>query len=243
VPGRTCAARHRRVRFPQAAACQENVAGPIEIPEHLLSRQTIDDTLHEALDVKGLESLLRRIEAGEVVVHRRDTTEASVLAHENICARPYAFLDDEEAQNRRTNAVRLRRGLAVDFASIEALDTAAIDQVHAKIAPSPDSADDLHDLLSSGGRAPDRRRLARAVVGAGEPGARPRPGRAVVRHRVDRPGPPRPLAGGYEAVRRTLWGHLELSGIHHRGAPRSCSAASAAMGAGVARRASVASFP
>src|SRR6266542_2345683 len=40
--------------FPQAAACQENATGPIEIPDHVLVRQTIYDTLHEALDVDGL---------------------------------------------------------------------------------------------------------------------------------------------------------------------------------------------
>ncbi|HYX44587.1 MAG TPA: DEAD/DEAH box helicase, partial [Acidimicrobiales bacterium] len=135
--------------FPQAAACQENATGPIEIPDHLLVRQTVDDTLHEALDVDGVEQLLRGIEAGEVEVHCRDTTEPSVLAHEIITARPYAFLDDKEAQNRRTNAVVLRRGLAVDLASIGALDPAAIDQVHDEIVPAPATGDDLHDLLSS----------------------------------------------------------------------------------------------
>ena len=46
---------------------------------------------------------------------------------------PYAFLDDEEFQNRRTNAVTLRRGLAVDLASIGALEPAAIEQVHGEI--------------------------------------------------------------------------------------------------------------
>jgi ATP-dependent Lhr-like helicase len=135
--------------FPAAAACQDNVTGPIHIPDHLLVRQTIDDTLHEALDVDGLRSLLERVEAGDIRVHCRDTTEPSVLAHEIVTARPYAFLDDEELQNRRTNAVRLRRGLAVDLSSIGALDQAAIDQVHVEILPAPTTADDLHDLLSS----------------------------------------------------------------------------------------------
>src|SRR4029450_13771566 len=50
--------------FPQAAACQENVTGPIEIPDHLLVRQTRDDTLPEALDADGLKALLERIEGG-----------------------------------------------------------------------------------------------------------------------------------------------------------------------------------
>ncbi|HEX9467000.1 MAG TPA: hypothetical protein VGA11_01195, partial [Acidimicrobiia bacterium] len=135
--------------FPQAAACQENATGPIEIPDHVLVRQTIADTLHEALDVDGVRALLQGIESDEIVVHCRETTEPSVLAHEILTARPYAFLDDEELQNRRTNAVTLRRGLAVDLASIGSLDPAAIDQVASEIAPEPTTADDLHDLLSS----------------------------------------------------------------------------------------------
>ena len=88
----------------------------------MLVRQTINDTLHEALDVDGLRALLERIEDGDVTVHFVETTEPSVLAHEILTARPYAFLDDEEFQNRRTNAVTLRRGLAVDLASIGALE-------------------------------------------------------------------------------------------------------------------------
>ena len=135
--------------FPQAAACQENVTGPVEIPGHVLVRQTVDDTLHEALDIGGLAALLERIESGEVRVHCADTTEASVLSHEIVTARPYAFLDDEEFQNRRTNAVRLRRGLSVDLASIGALDPNAVEQVHGEIVPEPASADDLHDLVAS----------------------------------------------------------------------------------------------
>ncbi|MGH8918554.1 MAG: Lhr family ATP-dependent helicase, partial [Actinomycetes bacterium] len=123
--------------------------GPIEIPDQLLVRQTMDDTLHEALDVDGVRHLVEGIETGRVHVHCRDTTEPSVLAHEIITARPYAFLDDEEFQNRRTNAVQLRRGLAVDLDSIGSLDAAAIDAVHAEVQPAPESADELHDLLSS----------------------------------------------------------------------------------------------
>jgi ATP-dependent Lhr-like helicase len=135
--------------FPQAAACQENVTGPIEIPDHLLVHQTIDDTLHEALDVDGLRNLLASIEAGTTSVHCCDTTEPSVLSHEILTARPYAFLDDEELPNRRTRAVTLRRGLGVDLASIGALDPAAVEQVHGEVTPEPTTADDLHDLLCS----------------------------------------------------------------------------------------------
>src|SRR5437868_3350372 len=103
--------------FPQAAACQDNIVGPIEIPDHVLVRQTIDDTLHEAIDIDGVRGLLERIEAGAVRIHCRDTTEPSVLAHEIITARPYAFLVDEETQNRRTHAVHLLRGVPTAHAT------------------------------------------------------------------------------------------------------------------------------
>jgi len=89
------------------------------------------------------------MESGAVTVHFADTTEPSVLAHEILTGRPYTFLDDEELQNRRTNAVTLRRGLAVDLTSIGALDPEAIALVHGEITPEPVSADDLHDLLAS----------------------------------------------------------------------------------------------
>ncbi|HMC51679.1 MAG TPA: DEAD/DEAH box helicase, partial [Acidimicrobiales bacterium] len=202
--------------FPQAAACQDNQTGPIEIPEHLLVRQTIEDTLHEALDIDGLIALLQRIESGQVRVHCRDTTEPSVLAHEIITARPYAFLDDEEFQNRRTNAVRLRRGLAVDLASIGALDPAAIDQVHAEIVPAPATADDLHDLLSSVvvlRAREDWRGLWSELVGRGR-------GRVIASDGAElwcvteaSDDARLALAGDDSAATSTVRGHLELSGI------------------------------
>jgi ATP-dependent helicase Lhr and Lhr-like helicase len=133
--------------FPGAAACQENVTGPIEIPDHPLVRQTVHDTLTEGLDIDGLTELLDGIETGRVRVHFRDTTEASAFGHEILTAKPYAFLDDAEAVDRRTNAVRLRRGLPVDLGTIGRLDPEAIARVEDEVAPAPRSPDELHDLL------------------------------------------------------------------------------------------------
>jgi len=202
--------------FPQAAACQDNITGPIEIPDHLLVRQTIDDTLHEALDIDGVRDLLERIEAGDVRVHCRDTTEPSVLAHEIITARPYAFLDDEEAQNRRTNAVHLRRGLPTDLATIGALDQDAIDRVHAEITPVLETADDLHDLLSSTvlfRPRPEWWRLWLDLVDRGR-------GQVVASDGVELWTTTEAwfdalaaLAGEHAAVVRALRGHLELMGV------------------------------
>ncbi len=135
--------------FPGAAACQENITGPIEVPDHPIVAQTVHDSLTEPLDADGLIELWRRIGEGEVTVHFRDTTEPSVLAHEILTARPYAFLDDGEAVDRRTNAVPIRRGLPVKPEELGRLLPEAIERVRSETDPVPATADELHDVLSA----------------------------------------------------------------------------------------------
>lgn len=133
--------------FPEAAACQENISGPITVPDHPIVRQTIHDTLTEGMDVDGLIELWRKLDSGEVRFHHVDTTEPSLLGHEILTARPYAFLDDGELPDRRTHAVSLRRGLPLDPSELGALKAEAIAQVQAELTPQPRDADELHDLL------------------------------------------------------------------------------------------------
>ena len=135
--------------FPTLAACQENVApGPLEIPDHPLVRQTLEDCLHEAMDIDGLRDLLDGIEAGRITVITRDTTEPSVLAHEILNGQPFTYLDDEtEAANRRSRQVRIPRGLPVQARDLARLDPGAIERVRDEIRPQPRDADELHDLL------------------------------------------------------------------------------------------------
>jgi ATP-dependent Lhr-like helicase len=134
--------------FPVLAACQENVpAGPMEIPDHPLVRQTLEDCLREAMDVDGLRALLARIETGQVEVVARDTVEPSVLAHEILNGRPFTFLDDAPLEERRSRAVTLRRGLPVEARDLGRLDADAIERVRDEVQPDPRDADELHDLL------------------------------------------------------------------------------------------------
>jgi ATP-dependent Lhr-like helicase len=134
--------------FPTLAACQENVApGPMEIPDHPLVRQTVDDCLREAMDVDGLRELLSEIEAGRVEVVARDTVEPSVLAHEILNGRPFTYLDDAPLEERRSRAVQLRRGLPVEARDLGRLDPAAIERVREEVQPDPRDEDELHDLL------------------------------------------------------------------------------------------------
>ena len=134
--------------FPTLAACQENVApGPLEIPDHVLVRQTLEDCLREAMDIDGLTHLVGAIESGRVTVVVRDTTEPSVLAHEILNGRPFTFLDDAALEDRRSRAVPLRRGLPVEPHELGQLDPAAIDRVAEQVRPDPRGPDELHDLL------------------------------------------------------------------------------------------------
>jgi ATP-dependent helicase Lhr and Lhr-like helicase len=203
--------------FPDAAACQENVTGPIEVPDHVLVRQTVEDTLHEAIDIDGLVEVWKRIESGHISVHCIDTTEPSVLAHEILTARPYAFLDDEdEIQNRRTSAVPLRRGMSLDLTAIGKLDPAAVEQVHDEIRPDPETADDLHDLLASlvVTRARDEwQELCAILAERGRVQAIEHDG-AVLWCTTERLRmAEQALDGDDDAVATAVRGHLEISGV------------------------------
>jgi ATP-dependent Lhr-like helicase len=134
--------------FPDQVACAENLVGEREIPDHPLIRQTIADCLGEAMDIAGLERLLKRLEAGEIHVVTRDLTEPSPLALEVLSARPYAYLDDAPLEERRTQAVMSRRWLAPEAANdIGRLDPEAIARVRSEAWPDPANADELHDAL------------------------------------------------------------------------------------------------
>jgi ATP-dependent Lhr-like helicase len=134
--------------FPDQLACAENLVGEREIPDHPLTNQTITDCLHEAMDIDGLERLLRRLETGDMRVVACDLTQPSPLALEVLSARPYAFLDDAPLEERRTQAVMARRWLAPESASeLGRLDPEAIARVRGEAWPDPANAEELHDAL------------------------------------------------------------------------------------------------
>jgi ATP-dependent helicase Lhr and Lhr-like helicase len=136
------------VIFPDQLACLENIVGEREVPDHPLVAEALGDCLEEAMDTTGLERLLARLEGGELRLLARDLTEPSPLAHEILAARPYAFLDDAPLEERRTQAVRVRRWLDPETASdLGALDAAAIARVRQEAWPEAESPDELHDAL------------------------------------------------------------------------------------------------
>ena len=54
--------------FPDQIACQENITGQREVPDHPLVNQTIHDCLTEAMDIDELEQLIAAIENKELTL-------------------------------------------------------------------------------------------------------------------------------------------------------------------------------
>ena len=95
--------------FPAQLACQDPRQGPIEVPDHPLVNETIDNCLHEAMDAEGLGRLLERIEKGAIRTLSVETPAPSPMSHEILNANPYAFLDNAPLEERRARAVATRR--------------------------------------------------------------------------------------------------------------------------------------
>jgi ATP-dependent Lhr-like helicase len=134
--------------FPEALACQENLPGDIPISNHALIREVMKDVLTEALDIGGLERVLRDIAAGRITCLAVDTPVPSQFSHEIVNANPYAYLDDAPLEERRARAVEMRRVLPdAVLGEIGRLDPAAIAEVCDDAWPDVRDVEELHDAL------------------------------------------------------------------------------------------------
>jgi ATP-dependent helicase Lhr and Lhr-like helicase len=134
--------------FPQVAACQENIEGDIQIPDHPLIQEVMKDVLTEAMDLEGLIGLLAGIRTGAIRCLAVDSATPSAFAHELLNAMPYAYLDDAPLEERRARAVNMR-GMVPDKVLGEAgrLDPVAIAELREECRPDVRDEHELHDLL------------------------------------------------------------------------------------------------
>jgi ATP-dependent helicase Lhr and Lhr-like helicase len=134
--------------FPDVAACQENIQGDIQIPDHPLVNEVMKDVLTEAMDIDGLKDVLHKISDGRIRCLAVDTPVPSQFSHEILNANPYAYLDDAPLEERRARAVEMRRILPESvLQEVGKLDPAAIEQVRGEAWPDIRDADELHDVL------------------------------------------------------------------------------------------------
>src|SRR5208282_4043630 len=136
--------------FPQVAACQENIEGDIQIPDHPLVREVMKDVLTEAMDLDGLKQVLHGISSGGIRCLAVDTPVPSAFSHEILNANPYAYLDDAPLEERRARAVEMRRTLPESVLNeVGALDPEAIAEVRVDAWPEARDPDELHDVLQT----------------------------------------------------------------------------------------------
>jgi len=136
--------------FPDVSACQENIVGDIQIPDHPLIQEVMKDVLTEAMDIDGLRQMLTGIRDGSIRCIAVDTPVPSQFSHEILNANPYAFLDDAPLEERRARAVTMRRMLPEAVLNeIGRLDQTAIARVREEARPDVRDADELHDALQT----------------------------------------------------------------------------------------------
>ena len=135
--------------FPDQVMCRDNRGGPVSLPDHPLTRETMENCLREAMDVDGLKETLTLLEQGKIETAAVETPAPSPMAHEILNANPYAFLDDAPLEERRARAVALRRTDPDLAQGIGALSPEALAEVKGQAWPDIRDADELHDLLLS----------------------------------------------------------------------------------------------
>src|SRR6059036_1270954 len=134
--------------FPEAQACQENISGPITIPDHPLIREVMKDVLTEAMDFDGFQRVLGDIVEGRIRCLAVDTPVPSAFSHEILNANPYAYLDDAPLEERRARAVSMRRVLPASLVQeVGMLDPEAIREVVEQTWPDVCNSDELADTL------------------------------------------------------------------------------------------------
>ena len=152
--------------FPDVAACQENIQGDIQIPDHPLVKEVMKDVLTEAMDLDGLKNVLSGISEGRIRCVAVDTPIPSQFSHEILNANPYAYLDDAPLEERRARAVEMRRVLPESvLQEVGRLDPAAIAQVREEAWPDIRDRDELQDLLQTFVALPEDWAASRTVLG------------------------------------------------------------------------------
>jgi len=135
--------------FPDQVGCQENLTGPIELPDHPLVNQTVEDCLNEVMDIDGIQEIVNKMHSGEIRLHAKDTMEPSPFSHEMLNSKPYTYLDDAPLEERRARAITLRRTLPESSRDLGRLDEEAIERVQDEAWPEPRDSEELHETLYS----------------------------------------------------------------------------------------------
>ena len=145
--------------FPQRNACFENRPPAIEIPDHFVVNETLNECLSETTDVRQLESVMRGLEDQSIKAVFVDSVAPSVFAQRILMAWDYSFLDDGERANRRSRTVTANRSLAEDAFRNEDLSSMlaaeavskVVAQLNGRGSSRPRTPDEWYELVRNHG--------------------------------------------------------------------------------------------
>lgn len=186
--GRRTPAYLQRLR---ADALLEAVGGQAEFP---VVAETLRECFNDALDVPHLEHLLERVHAGTVWTRHVDTPLPSPFVYPLLAAWDWAYLDAGHAEERRTDAVTVRKAWTVTPGPVAPAIAEAVEAELQHMTPDRQARDanELAALLEDVGDLTLEEIAARVRSGG-----------------VNE-GPARQLLGALEAERRVL--EIDLPG-------------------------------
>src|SRR5262245_21174159 len=111
----------------RAEALMETVGGQAEFP---VVAETLRECFNDAFDVPRLKALLEDLREGHVSMRAVDTAMPSPFVYPLLLAWDWAYLDNGHAEERRSDAVVMRKGWSVPAGPLEA---ALVDAVEADL--------------------------------------------------------------------------------------------------------------
>src|SRR5256714_13198003 len=157
----------------KADALMESVGGLAEFP---VVAETLRECFHDALDVPRLKRLLERLHDGEVRTRHVDTPLPSPFVYPLLLAWDWAYLDAGHAEERRSDAVSMRKAWSVAPGPLRPDIVAAVEAELQKTAPERRARDanELAAILDDLGDLTDAAIAARAAADPDAPAASPR---------------------------------------------------------------------
>ncbi|MGH7276657.1 MAG: DEAD/DEAH box helicase, partial [Candidatus Rokuibacteriota bacterium] len=150
----------------KADALMETVGGQAEFP---IVAETLRECFNEALDVPRLKRLLERIHDGELWTRHVDTPLPSPFVYPLLLAWDWAYLDAGHAEERRGDAVVMKKAWSVAAGPLQPELAAAVEAELQKTAPERRARDanELAAILDDVGDLSDDEIAARSQGDAG----------------------------------------------------------------------------
>ncbi|HYE92275.1 MAG TPA: hypothetical protein VEA38_14700, partial [Terriglobales bacterium] len=146
----------------KADALMESVGGQAEFP---VVAETLRECFHDAFDVPRLKRILERIHDGEIRTRHVDTPVPSPFVYPLLLAWDWAYLDAGHAEERRSDAVAMRKAWSVPAGPVDAAIVAAVEAELQKLNPARQARDanEVAALLDELGDLTDEEIAARTA--------------------------------------------------------------------------------